>query len=439
MTDLHIGRLKQMLTAGLMSGLLVLEILTPCAFAGRLDPEMDTLLPYSGKPAEGREMTLLEELTPHLKTTPKTPEATAPVVATPGSVLKGRVDVEKEFVPDIVFGESQTLEKGERLTLVMMDMVATGYSQGGDEFMARVKFPVERNGKVLIPAGVLVKGHVVSAAEPGEALSKRGKIVVGFDYILMPDGRKIPFKSEFAKGDSGLKAFGRAVGHGLGGTIGGALQGVLVGLRFGGVAAAAATDGVSLMVAGGIGAVAGLGQGLSRAGSNVLLNEGDEIQVALQEALSLPEIILPPDTQNEIHAQGLTVQVADYILERDPFRIENQIRLKVKIDNQTDYKFGSFDIALVDEYQHAFFLSPFGETGMLILQIAPKSQLVGDLTFNVKSPQLRHYLVFYKPYTREVVAKVSLTEALKNLRIKPASTVSSRKTKKRTQDDEQLN
>ncbi|HEU5116980.1 MAG TPA: hypothetical protein VFT74_09925, partial [Isosphaeraceae bacterium] len=52
---------------------------------------------------------------------------------------------------------------------------------------------------------------------------------------------------------------------------------------------------------------------------------------------------------------------------------------------------------------------------MFIFQISPKTRFSGEATFSVKSPELRHYLVLYKPYTREVLAKVSLSEALKQL------------------------
>ncbi len=342
----------------------------------------------------------------------------APVHATAqsdGPTIKGSVNVEKEFVPDVVFDDVHTVAKGERLTLVMMDLLASGYSMEGDEFNARVKVPVERDGKVLIPKGALVKGHLAGSNDPGEAFSKRAKIVLVFDYILMPDGRKVPFKSEFMKGDSGLKAVGRAVGGSIGSTISGAIRGVLVGLRFGGMKGAAMTNGATLIGGGGLGAIAGLGRGLSQRGSHVLLNEGDEIQVALQEPLQLPTMNIQPDTQNEILAQGLNVKVADYTLGRDPFRVEKLITLKLVIDNQTDYRFGSFDMALVDEYNDVFSVSPFGENTDFVMQVEPKRQTTTQLAFSVKNPDSRHYLVFYKPYTRDVVAKISLAEALKAL------------------------
>jgi hypothetical protein len=331
------------------------------------------------------------------------------------TTLKGTVNVDKEFVPDVEFGDGHTIVKGQKLLLVLMDMMATGYSQTGDTFDARVKEAVEQDGKVLIPKGALVRGHIVDIAEAGKAFTKRGKILLGFDYILMPDGRKVPFKSNYTKGDSALKAVGRSVGNGIGGTIGGAILGVIEGLKFGGIATAVSSHGATVIAGGGLGAVAGLGQGLSQRGQNVLLNEGDQIKVALSEPLTLPAMDLPPDTQNEIHASGLNVAITGYTLGRDPFKVENQISLKLKIDNQTAFTFGSFDLAMMDEYNNTFSLSPFTNEGMFVFQIDPKSQFAGEAVFSVKSPDSRHYLVFYKPYTREVIAKISLTEALKNL------------------------
>lgn len=342
--------------------------------------------------------------------------------------LKGQVDIEKSFTPDVVFGEVKSLPKGEILILTIMDLMATGYSQSGDDFHARVKVAVERDGQTLIPRGALVKGHITGTEDPGKALSKRAKIGLTFDYILMPDGRKVPFKSQYTKGDNALKAIGRAVGNGIGGTIGGAIQGVLLGLRFGGLHGAAASNGVTLMASGGLGAIGGLGRGLAQSGDAILLNEGDEIKVALEEPLALPTITLPPDTANEIHEPGLNVQVTDYALGRDPFKVENQIQLKLAIDNQTNYRFGSFDMALMDEYQNVYSVSPFGgNDSMLVFQMDPHSQTSGAFVFSVKSPEMRHYIVFYKPYTRDIVAKISLTEALKTLRTRPEANSATRK------------
>jgi hypothetical protein len=339
--------------------------------------------------------------------------------ATP--TLKGNVSVEKEFKPDVVFDQSsgETLPTGEKIILTVMDLVATGYSEQGDEFNARVKMDVQRNGKVLIPRGALVKGHVIRTEDPGKAFSKRGKIVLTFDYILMPDGRKIAFKSDYTKGDNTLAAVGRAVGEGAVGTVGGAVNGVLMGLQFGGVVAAVVTHGLTLMVGGGLGAVAGLGSGLDREGDQVMLNEGDTIKVALNEPLQLPEVKVLPDSVNAIEAPGLNVQVTDYTLGRDPFKVENQINLKLNIDNQTDYEFGSFDLALLDEYNNVYSPSPFGQDNLLAFHIAPKSQLSGVVTFSVKSPDVRHYLVFYKPYTRDILEKIPLSEIIKELSSKP--------------------
>ncbi len=329
--------------------------------------------------------------------------------------LRGGVELDKEFVPDVTFQPAEQLPKGEKLILGLMDFVATGYSQPGDEFHARVKVQVERNGKILIPKGTLIKGHIKEIEQPGNALSKRGRLVLAFEHVLMADGRKIPFKTEYGKGDHGLKKMGRAVAGGIGGTLSGAIEGVLVGLSFGGIPTAVATHGATLIGGGGLGALSGLGKGIARSGDHVYLNEGDTIKVVLKEPLALPGMILAPDTQNEIHAAGLDVQITGYTLERDPFKVENQIGLKLAINNQTAHAFGSFDVALVDEYNTLYYVSPFAGESMLVFQLKPNSQLEGELAFSVKNPDAKHYLIFYKPYTREVIAKVSLTEALKKL------------------------
>ncbi len=391
-------------------------LLPALSFAERISPELNAFSSVQGGSQQGVSQNNI--------TTPKSASNgyLQMQVATPTAdednsipVLKGSVQEDKNFVPDVDYSHSFTIPKGDKLQLIIMDMVATGYSEQGDQFDARVKDAVVRDGKILIPAGALVKGHVEKIAEPGKAFDRSGKMVLSFDYILMPDGRKVAFDSEYKKGDSTLKAVGRAVVGGIGGTLVGAVKGVIVGLKFGGLAGVALTPGATLVGGGGLGAIFGLGQGLAQSGDQVYLKEGDEIQVALEKSLNLPVVNVPPDTQNEIHANGLHVQVVGYSLGRDPFKVENQINLKLKIDNETQYTFNSMDLALVDQYNNTYSLSPFGDDSMFIFQIPPDTKYSGDATFSVKSPEVRHYLVFYKPYTREILAKISLTEALKNL------------------------
>jgi len=353
-------------------------------------------------------ITALQDIDPNALTQPPAANPSAPV-------LKGNVSVDKNFTPDVVFDDMHTLGKGEILILTMLDMVSSGYSSTGEEFEASVKVPVMQDGKVLIPEGTMVKGHVIAVEDAGPHLAKRGRIVLGFDYLLMTDGRRLPFKSDFAEGDSGAQQIKRTIANGIGGTVKGAVQGVMVGLQYGGLLGAVLTHGVTVAAGGGLGALNGLGTGLNGSGSEVLINEGDVIKVALQEPLSLPEVVIAPDKTNELQAPGLNVQIADYKLGCDPFKVENMIHLTLKIDNQTDYQFGSFDMALIDEYNDVFQLSPFSQDDLYMFQIKPHSKLTGSVSFNVKAPGLRHYLVFYKPYTRDIIAKISLKEALKSL------------------------
>lgn len=379
------------------------------AWATRFAPTLEPTV----EPAE-EAFTRVESLSPTLI---QADESDAPTFT-----LRSSVQVERPVeTPQFTLGSLETLGKGEKLTLVMMDMMATGFNKPGDNFHARVKEAVVRNGKVLIPGGTLIAGHVAQNLDPGSALSKRGKMILALDYLLMPDGRKIPLQSQYAKGDSALAATGRAMGNGVVGTVGGAVQGVMAGFRLGGLLGASASNGATLIGGGALGALVGLGNGLSKGGDGILVNEGDVVQVALEAPLQLPELIRGEDIQNEVQAPGLNVQVTDYKLGRDPFRVENQITLGLKVDNQTDYTFGSLDIALMDEYDNKFAVSPFGESSTLIVRVNPGSADTMKLSFSVKAPEVRHYLVFYRPYTREILAKISLTEALNTLQAKKSS------------------
>ena len=333
-------------------------------------------------------------------------------------LLKG--SVEKEFKPDVTFGDNVKLGKGEKLILQIQDVIASGYSYAGDDVHAVLKEAVMRDGKLLLPKGSLVRGHL---ATMDERAGKRFNIQ--FDYILTPDGRKIPLNGDYTRKDSVLKVASRVVTNGVSGTLKGGVTGALMAIQYAGPLAFAA-HGAPMAIVGGLGAASGLVKGVARSGDRVELHEGDTIKVALNEPLDLPTMTRAPDTVNEILSNELTINVKDFALTRDPFKTENVVQLTLDINNQSAYSFGALDMAVMDEFGAQFQLSPFTNADSMFSTIEKGKVTKGQYSFSVQNPQARHYLVFYQPYTRNIVTKVSLTEAIRKI----YASQSSGKTKK---------
>lgn len=329
-------------------------------------------------------------------------------------LLKG--SVEKTFEPDVEFEPAFTVAKGETLILTMLDFLATGYNMPGDTFNAVVKQPVKQGGKTVIPAGSLVRGHIEGAGDTAHSNAHKSRIELVFDYILLPNGQKIPLSSSYNKKSSVLKAAAKRAAGGIGGTLTGAVKGVLVGLQFGGIEGAYLSNGFTLIAGGGIGAIAGLGKGLARTNDDVVLNEGDSIKVKLEQPLALPDTSGDPsDVAQEFATEGLHMTVTDMKMVLDPFQVQNQIELNLSIDNETEYEFGQFDFVLEDSFGAVHQVSPFHKNAISFKTVPAHDHFEGSFLFSVNNPQFSHFLVVYKPYTREVLAKVSLNEAYKKL------------------------
>jgi hypothetical protein len=136
------------------------------------------------------------------------------------------------------------------------------------------------------------------------------------------------------------------------------------------------------------------------------------MQVKLSEPLKLPTMTMPDETADDFSIPGLKVKVAGMRIDRHPFGEMTEIKLTLDVLNQTENTFSTFDIGLEDELGNLFFRSPPGDRGMWSSEIKPSSHLNINITFSVYNSKIRHKLVFFKPYSREPLAKIALTDAM---------------------------
>jgi hypothetical protein len=313
--------------------------------------------------------------------------------------------------PTVNTGDVRVVAPGTVLDLVLSSEIAPGETVEGDEFFGKISKDVLVDGRLVIPTGTVMHG-VLSTLEGPKRAGRNGYINTRFDYLITPDGREVPIEGNSTTRDSKGKAAAKVVGRAAGYTAVGGVVGTVMVLQYGGLAAAAASHGSALAGGAAIGGAAGLTIAMLMKGKSVMLQPGAEMRVKLSEPLKLPTMTVPDETAEDYSIPGLKVKVAGMRIDRHPLGEMSEITLTLDILNQTENTFSTFDIGLEDELLgNLYFPSPLGDTGRFS-KIKPSSHLNSNITFSVDNVKSRHKLVFFKPYSREPLAKFALTDAM---------------------------
>jgi len=183
---------------------------------------------------------------------------------------------------------STTLPVQTRLKLVLETSVDAKQSQPGDIFESHVKDDLFIGTVLLLPKGSLIRGRVAEVTKP-RLLSRAAKIGLKLEQIVTPQGEVIPLDAalEFQKGMTNTKGqldpgtnFGTRVEGNLRAVTGmnstGTARGALI-------AANVATLGAPAIAT----AIGGSAIAIFKAGDNVSLAPGQEIEVQLTNDLGL--------------------------------------------------------------------------------------------------------------------------------------------------------
>jgi hypothetical protein len=76
------------------------------------------------------------------------------------------------------------LPQGTELTLVLESALSSATSQRGDRVTARVEKATAEDGRIVLPGGTVLEGHVVEAAPSGR-VKGRARVSVSFDRIVV--------------------------------------------------------------------------------------------------------------------------------------------------------------------------------------------------------------------------------------------------------------
>ncbi len=343
-------------------------------------------------------------------------EVSLPVYA---EVWRGHAEVTdvKELQQEKIFtGKVDTIETKEVVNMVVSQVLQGGTTMEGDEFFAEVSNDIYGEGGILLPVGTLAHGTVRNIVDPKRG-GRDGWIEVKFDSLITPDGREIPINATMTTKNSAPKAIAKAVGIDTAYTVTGSVVGGVSALNLLGLEAAIASNGYTILGGMAAGAVIGLGLSLVRKGKGVLISRGDEIKVTIQSDIELPVIHRDAFKQEEMHYDGLDVEILDVWLVKDPFGVRNTFELTLDVSNNSNQNFSAFDVAVVNDMQRKFYPALFFKDAMPFSKMKSGTRCRGKLYFSVDDPKRSHWLVFYDRSNRKPLAKISIDNAKKELNV----------------------
>lgn len=355
------------------------------------------------------------------------------LMVTADEPLKGSVMENGEYKndqSDIFTGSVETLNRKEIINMTVSQILDSSISIEGDEFFAEVTDDVYSNKGVIIPKGTLAHGKLTNTTAPGR-LGKEASMDLSFDYLVTPDGREIPIEGKMTTKLHPVTQGAKIVAQDVGYTVAGGAVGGLMALNWLGLGAAIASQGYTLAGGAAVGSVAGLSVALIRKGNHVLIAPGDEIKVKINTSIDLPVYKEEALKQEEILYKGLDININNVKHEKDPFGEVNTITLTVLISNMSDKTLSGFDMALVNDYNAKFSPSIFGNTKLMFRQIKPGDKFIENVSFAVDNINRKYWLTFYDRKTNQIITKISVDNAYRNLPEKVKKKNEKIRTKKR--------
>lgn len=334
------------------------------------------------------------------------------------SQIKGRIEQNDNKNPieqkDIYTGEKEILKENKTVKMTVSQVLSSGLTQVGDEFFAEIASDVVGEKGVIIPIGSIAHGKVNTIAEP-KNMGRDGFIILDFDYVITPDGSEIPISGGISTKDNIVKGTAKNVAESAGYTLGGGVLGGLTALNLLGLEAAIASHGYTIAGGAAIGGVIGLIGAIRRKGDRVFIKPGDELKIKILSDIELPVFSDDAFKKEELVYDGLSVQINQISFDKDPFGVDNVIKLNLNINNRSKKTFSTFDMALVSDTNMTFYPSPFSDNSLWMKKIKPGDNVIGTVSFSVFDRKHAHWLVFYDKINKKPLAMISIDNACTEL------------------------
>lgn len=177
---------------------------------------------------------------------------TAPVYTPPTSSgpasTSAPTDAPQSGPVDVTGGEQGVVPAGQEFDVRLESTLSSATAKPEDRFQATTVADLTQNGRVLVPAGSLVRG-VVSSVQKANRIDRAGSLTLSFDRLTV-NGRAHAihalatqvFQSGGITEEGGKAGIGAGVGGVIGGVLGG-VKGAILGAVIGAGGAIAATEG----------------------------------------------------------------------------------------------------------------------------------------------------------------------------------------------------
>ena len=159
--------------------------------------------------------------------------------AAPASTSSRRPVVDERLSPT-------EIPVGTEFDVRLQSRLNSGTARVEDRFDATTIVPYERNGRMLVRAGSVMRGIVNSVTPASRGVNRKGELTLVFDRFTI-EGRTYSIRATVmqalqGEADTGRVAAGAGVGAIIGGILGG-VRGALTGILIGGGGTVAATEG----------------------------------------------------------------------------------------------------------------------------------------------------------------------------------------------------
>ncbi len=142
-----------------------------------------------------------------------------------------------------------------------------------------------QEGTQVLPDGSQIEAEVISVTKP-KSFNRSGKVILCFDTVVLPDGKKIPLNAKlYAKKQQLSRGKLNALGKGLGTTLGVGAVGVGAGCGIGVAAGAVIVGGFAIGLP--VGIAVGALAGLCTPGLHYKAKPGDTLLIQLTENLEV--------------------------------------------------------------------------------------------------------------------------------------------------------
>ncbi len=290
-----------------------------------------------------------------------------------------------------------------RIELLNRDLEGNLYpAKIGQEITARTSEDLYVDENKVIPEGTIFHGQV-SKILPPRRVGRPGSLVLSFDYLITPDGRRFAFK---AQADNFKPSTLRTKVKGLGiiaaNAAGGAIVGTLVAYELFGLQYTISMHGYNIAAAAGGGALLATGYAIMRRGPQATLEPGDDLNMKIDSDLLMPVAVEPKDKKPLETIPGLVIKLSNGRLMKDG--LEGSIyTVDATISNDSDRSFRSIDLYLQDTNGNLCPLQTIPEDeSESLFTIEPNSTEHRQLSFSVSYPKLKRQLVLLEHNSRQI-------------------------------------